>query len=46
MDLEINQNKQKYLVMIRGTKDYSDQVEGNRSFKHVENFKYLGDKHR
>ncbi|KAL4082425.1 hypothetical protein QTP88_021321 [Uroleucon formosanum] len=42
MGLEVNQDKTKYLVMTRGTRDISDLVVENYTFQQVENFKYLG----
>jgi len=41
MRLEVNQDKTKYLVMNRGTRDHSHLVVGNYSFQQVVNFKYL-----
>ncbi|KAL4089380.1 hypothetical protein QTP88_024426 [Uroleucon formosanum] len=42
MGLEVNQDKTKYLVTTRGTRDISDLVVENYTFQQVENFKYLG----
>jgi len=42
MGLEVNQDKTKYLVMTRGTRDISDLIVENYTFQQVENFKYLG----
>jgi len=41
MDLKVNQNKIKYLVMTRGTRDKSDLVVENYTFQQVENYKYV-----
>lgn len=42
MDLEVNKNKTKYLVMTRGIRDNSDLVVENYTFQQTEDFKYLG----
>jgi hypothetical protein len=42
MDLKLNQNNIKYLVMTRETRDNSDLVVENYTFQQVKNFKYLG----
>jgi len=40
--LGVNQDKTKYLVMSRGTRDDSNLIVGNYSFQQVKDFKYLG----
>ena len=39
MGLEVNQDKIKYLVMTRGTRDNTDLAVENYIFQQVENFK-------
>jgi len=42
MGLEVNQDKTKYLVISKETRDDSDLIVGNYSFQQVKSFKYLG----
>lgn len=41
MSLEVYQDKTKYLIMTKGTRDNSDLLVRKYSFQQVEDFKYL-----